>query len=467
MEVVVDLGVVRNIPLFLFIGIALGQIDKELDIFTEWYSNGQKKSETTYKNNNECCKYSEWRLNGQKQIEGFYLTEDGYTYRDGLWICWFKNGQKRSEVSYKYDFEIGECIYYNMDGSVELTENYTYVDDVVPFYQTEGYSIGNINPGNHPPEDGIWEYDGPFVSIRTTYRDWRKNGHHREWTSQNGEILVEGNYKDGKKDGLWTQYRQGGDYDNSTGIKLFQNTYKDGRINGLTRKYYSSGEKELEGYLKGTQKIGLWTFYLKDGSVLEVKDYGKTDSSMIGLDIQKMIEENTEGMVFLPPGEHYIEIPILIKNKSNLHLKTQEGTKIISRNTHSYVIKIENSSNITIENFFLTHYDPRESYQCEGGEISIEDSKNIDIMNCDLNGSGSVGVTIRKSKQVSIKNCFIHDNTRAGVFVWSSSKITIMDNSFERNGKSSKDYLIFQNSSIEDVYQKNNSIIKIPLNNYY
>ena len=88
-------------------------------------------------------------------------------------------------------------------------------------------------------------------------------------------------------------------------------------------------------------------------------------------------------------------------------------------------------------------------------------------MNCDLNGSGSVGVTIRKSKQVSIKNCFIHDNTRAGVFVWSSSKITIMDNSFERNGKSSKDYLIFQNSSIEDVYQKNNSIIKIPLNNYY
>ena len=58
----VDLGVVRYIPL-LFIGIALGQIDKELDIFTEWYNNGQKKSETTYKNNNECCKYSEWRLN--------------------------------------------------------------------------------------------------------------------------------------------------------------------------------------------------------------------------------------------------------------------------------------------------------------------------------------------------------------------------------------------------------------------
>ena len=458
---------VRRITLLLFIGSSPGQINKELDIFTEWHSNGQKKSETTYKNNNQCCKYTEWRENGQKKMEGFYLTDNGNTYRDGLWICWYKNGKKRSEVNYKYDFEFGECIYYNIDGAVELTENYTYVDDVVPFYQTEGYSIGNINPGNHPPEDGIWEYNGPFVSIKTTYRDWEKNGQHREWTSQNGVILTDGNYKNEKKDGLWTQYRQGGDYDNSTGIKLFQNTYKEGNIDGLTRKFYRNGEKESEGYLKGTQKIGLWTSYLKDGSVLEVKDYDNNSSSMVGLNIQKMIEDDKEGMVFIPPGEHYIGNSILIKNKSNLHLKAKKGTKIISRNTHSYIIKVENSSNITIENFYLTHYEPRESYACEGGEISIDDSDNIDIINCDLNGSGSIGVKIRKSQQVSIKNCFIHDNTWAGVLVWSSSNITIMDNSFERNGKSSKDYLIFQSSSIDDVYQINNSIIKIPVNKYY
>ena len=68
---------------------------------------------------------------------------------------------------------------------------------------------------------------------------------------------------------------------------------------------------------------------------------------------------------------------------------------------------------------------------------------------------------------MSIKGCFIHDNTWAGVYVWNSSNINLMDNSFERNGKSSEDYLIFQSSTKDDVYQMNNEIIKIPVNKYY
>ena len=27
---------------------------------------------------------------------------------------------------------------------------------------------------NHPPEDGVWRYDGPFVSIQARYVNWEK-----------------------------------------------------------------------------------------------------------------------------------------------------------------------------------------------------------------------------------------------------------------------------------------------------
>ena len=435
-------------------------------IVAEWYSDGQKKIQVGSKNKDGQFKYTEWRNNGKKKMEGYYLVLGEYTYRVGLWICWFKNGKIRSKVRYKYDYEIGECVYYNMDGSIDFKESYSYVPKV-PFYESEGYFIGNVNPGNHHPEDGVWKYSGPFVTVETTYRDWKKNGPHRKWTSNNKKILLDGNYQNGKENGLWIQYRQDPiDYDNSTGIKLFETTYNNGQIDGPKREYYNSGKMKSEGYLKGVKKIGRWTFYGKDGSVLEIQDYDKSILNASQIDIQKMIDDNKDGVLFLSSGTYFIDDPIIIKNKDSFRFNTEKGTKIISRNQSAYVVKIQNSSDIVIENFFLTHFDPPESYQCEGGEILVEDSENIKIINCDLNGSGSIGVKIRKSEQIFIKNCYIYDNTYAGVFVWSSKRISIIDTNFERNGKSPKDYLLFQNSSRDDVFQKNNSIINIPLNKY-
>ena len=238
---------------------------------SKMYPNGNKQTAISNIDDDGFFYYREWRLDGTKKIEGRFLNQDGFNYRYGLWISWYKNGQKRSEIYYKYDIEFGECTYYNKNGSIEKKENCGLKKDIQPFYKTEGYSIGNINPANHPPEDGIWKYEGPFITIEVTYFDWKKNGLYNEWTSGNGKLLKHGHYKDDKKYGLWTTYHQNGlDYDNSTGIIYHECFYTEGLRDGITRRYFYSGQIKVEGKLKGNKKVGTWTYYSKDGTIKNI-----------------------------------------------------------------------------------------------------------------------------------------------------------------------------------------------------
>ena len=77
------------------------ELVKEID----WYTNGQKKEEVTYKDGEYDGLWTYWDENGQKWAER--------TYKDGKEIestYWYENGQKESEITYK-DGEVisGKC----------------------------------------------------------------------------------------------------------------------------------------------------------------------------------------------------------------------------------------------------------------------------------------------------------------------------------------------------------------------
>ena len=65
--------------------------------WTGWYENGQKRYEETYKDGKEDGKWTGWWENGQKYLEGTYKNGK----EDGLWTYWRENGQKWREVTYK------------------------------------------------------------------------------------------------------------------------------------------------------------------------------------------------------------------------------------------------------------------------------------------------------------------------------------------------------------------------------
>ena len=65
-----------------------------------------------------------------------------------------------------------------------------------------------------------------------------------------GKSQLEGSYKDGKRDGLWTEWFRDGQ-------KWEEGTYKDGKIDGLFTTWYENGQKEREGTFKDGKEDGL------------------------------------------------------------------------------------------------------------------------------------------------------------------------------------------------------------------
>ena len=76
---------------------------------------------------------------------------------------------------------------------------------------------------------------------------------------ENGQKGAEGNFKDGKQDGLWTGW-----YEN--GQKRQQINYKDGKSEGLYIEWDKNGQKKFEANYKDGKLNGTWTEWNKDGT---------------------------------------------------------------------------------------------------------------------------------------------------------------------------------------------------------
>ena len=56
------------------------------------------------------------------------------------------------------------------------------------------------------------------------------------------------------------------------GLREYEGEYKDGKPNGLLMYWYENGNKMREGRLKAGTPVGRWIIYNEDGSVKETMD---------------------------------------------------------------------------------------------------------------------------------------------------------------------------------------------------
>ena len=86
-----------------------------------------------------------------------------------------------------------------------------------------------------------------------TERVWEtyKNG-------RDGQKKKEIYYKEGKLDGLYTEW-----YEN--GYKGSEGNFKDGKKNGLYTEWYENGQKKGEVNFKNEKLDGLWTGWYRNG----------------------------------------------------------------------------------------------------------------------------------------------------------------------------------------------------------
>ena len=105
-----------------------------------------------------------------------------------------------------------------------------------------------INIDELVERDGIWhskDTNKPYSGKAVKYLE-------------NGQKELEGNYKDGKKEGIETEW-----YEN--GQKKSEGTYKNGKDDGLYTKWYENGQKKSELNYKDGKQDGLWNFWFENG----------------------------------------------------------------------------------------------------------------------------------------------------------------------------------------------------------
>ena len=109
-----------TLPLLLIVGCSKEPINYETTLierdglYTNWYENGQKRFELTYKDGIHNGLLTWWYDNGQKESEGIYKDNK----LEGLSTHWYDNGQKSFEGTYEDGKLISEK-YWNEDGSIK------------------------------------------------------------------------------------------------------------------------------------------------------------------------------------------------------------------------------------------------------------------------------------------------------------------------------------------------------------
>ena len=125
--------------------------------------------------------------------------------------------------------------------------------------------------------DGLW-YEGdsetPFTGIvvakhengqkalEGTSKDGKREGLATEWY-EDGQKKVEATYKDGKREGLWTSW-----YEN--GQKKAETIFKDGKTEGLVTWWHENGQKSAEATFKDGKKVSE-TKWDKEGNEIKIK----------------------------------------------------------------------------------------------------------------------------------------------------------------------------------------------------
>jgi len=117
--------------------------------------------------------------------------------------------------------------------------------------------------------DGVWidfnefQLQREYVTV-AKYSEGILNGPYGQWNNNCKPAGVHGNYVNGKKEGLWTEFPWTGGY-----VKA---TYVNGVLNGPYDSYNDDGSGWSGNYVNG-QQSGVWTLYRSDGSINFTETY--------------------------------------------------------------------------------------------------------------------------------------------------------------------------------------------------
>jgi len=98
--------------------------DQRHGVWIAWYRNGNKKTQGKYDHDVPTGKFTWWFENGQKQAEGEY----GAGLESGTWTTWHPNGLRESQVTYVNGKRIGTWMRWDGEGKLVGMRDFDIAD---------------------------------------------------------------------------------------------------------------------------------------------------------------------------------------------------------------------------------------------------------------------------------------------------------------------------------------------------
>ncbi len=237
-----------------------------------YYSNGKKRKELYYVNDNLDGIQKEWSEDG--------ILEETTTYKndkkEGLHQVFDESGILVETENYKDDELNGQYISYWTKDTIKQTVNYKNglkIGKEYTYYES-GKLATEANYIDDEKYDGLVAeyYEDGTILKKENYKNNILDGDFEQylWTSR--ELVAKGKYVNGKKDGLWRTentflFWHEVYFEEDEDSSYVEINYKKGKNDGTANIYYLSGELQAKGKIdEQDNQTGLWIEYYKNGS---------------------------------------------------------------------------------------------------------------------------------------------------------------------------------------------------------
>ena len=174
------------------------------------------------------------------------------------------------------------------------------------------------------------------------------------------------------------------------------------------------------------------------------------------VNIQALIDRAPDGaVVTIPVGEYVLPGSLLVEGRKALTLRGEPGTRVLTANVDLPVLKLAKCGKITVRGLFLRHVKPLTEYNCHGPVVRVDDCQTVEIVNCELNGCGAIGVSARGTKDVLVQHCHVHHNTFNAFYFDRCGEVKLAGNLVEDNANFMQTYRTDSLEMQDNVIRRN------------
>ena len=190
--------------------------------------------------------------------------------RQGTWMDFYPNGQKRYEGQFKNDKCKGTFRYYDEQGNLQATNEFDKSGErcLNKTYAPNGRMIATGYYVNQKKE-GEWKYfdkDSGQLLLSEENKEGKVHGWSRLYNPNNGKLAEEIQYVEGQPEGLCRKY-------SDTGVLQMECQYHNGLLECPSKTYYPNTVLKEEGQYIAGKKSGEWKTYNEDGDLLTTESY--------------------------------------------------------------------------------------------------------------------------------------------------------------------------------------------------